>query len=306
MKKNFSYLLLSLATVIWGFAFVAQKAAVILPAFTVGAFRSIIAAVFLLLILPLTDKITANGRSFFSKKSPFDITKKELVVGSILGTILSVATSFQQIGLESIDAGKVAFITALYVVLVPVFSVIFGKKPPVNVWFALPVAVVGFYLISISPDMGLEIADFLVLICAIVFTFHILTVDRHSEGCDGVRLSLVQFAVAFIINLVLALIFNDPPELSTVLEAMPSLLFLGIGSSGIAYTLQILGQKRADASIASIILSMESVFGALGAALVFGSNLSIREYAGCGLVLFATIFAQIDFKLIAKKLKKQQ
>lgn len=298
--------MLSLATVIWGFAFVAQKAAVILPAFAVGAFRSIIAAVFLLLILPLTDKITANGRSFFSKKTPFDINKKELLVGSLLGIILSIATSFQQKGLEQIDAGKVAFITALYVVLVPIFSVIFGKKPPFNVWLALPFAVVGFYLISMTSDTGLEVADFLVLICAVVFTFHILTVDRLSGGCDGVRLSLIQFAVSFIFNLVLSLIFDSTPTVGTILEAMPSLLFLGIGSSGIAYTLQILGQKNADASVASIILSMESVFGALGAALVFGSTLSQREYFGCGMVLFATIFAQIDFKSIAKKLKKQQ
>ena len=303
MRKSISYLLFVVATIIWGFAFVAQKAAVILPAFTVGALRSGIATLFLALIIPLTDKLTKNERHILNEKKRPDINRNELRGGLILGVIITIATAFQQTGLENTDAGKAAFITALYVVFVPIFALILGKKPSVNTWISVPISVIGFYVLCIKPGIGVEISDLLVLICALIFACHIISVDRFSVGCDGVRMSLVQFGSAFIFNGVIALIFEGLPNINLIAEALPSLLFLGIGSSGIAYTLQIIGQKNVDPAVSSIILSLESVFGVIGAAIVLGERMHAREYIGCAIVFLAVLIAQIDITQFKKKEK---
>ena len=306
MKKRLSYFLLFIATIIWGFAFVAQKAAVILPAFTVGAFRSCFAAVFLLFLIPLTDRLTKNGRRLLKDDHRPDINRAELIGGVVLGIILSIATALQQTGLESTDAGKGAFITALYVVIVPILSAILGKKPAANVIVSVPISVLGFYLLCINPGVGVEPSDLLVLLCAVVFACHITAVDRFSAGCDGVRMSFVQFTVCFIINTAVALIAEGIPARESVAEALPSLLFLGIGSSGIAYTLQIIGQKDTDPAVASIILSLESVFGVIGGALLLGETMSLKEYIGCGIVFLAVLIAQADPNAIKSKLKMRK
>lgn len=305
MNKKTSYLLMIIATVIWGFAFIAQKTAAVLPAFTVGALRSIIAAVFLLLIMPLTDKITKNGRNLIKNGKP-DLTRQELIGGTVIGVILSVATACQQIGLEKTDAGKAAFITALYVVIVPIFAFILGGKIEINVLIGVPISVVGFYLLCIKPGMGVSPSDLLVLICAVVFACHITAVDRFSPKCDGVRMSLVQFAVSFLINGLVSIFFEGIPSSTALLSALPSLIFLGIGSSGIAYTLQIIGQKNTDPSVASIILSMEAVFGVIGAAIILGERMLPREYVGCAIVLIAVIIAQIDVKKLKEDIKSRR
>ncbi len=304
MKKRLSYALFLIATVIWGFAFVAQKAATVLPAFTVGALRCGIAMLFLIFVLPLTDKITKSGRKIFNEKRLPDFNKTELLGGALLGVIISVASAFQQIGLEDTDAGKAAFITTLYVVFVPLISMALGEKQGINVWIAVPVSIIGFYFLCITPGVGIEISDLLVLGCAIVFSFHIISVSKLAPKCDGVRMSLVQFAVAFVINAVIALIFEGIPEGAPLMEALPSLLFLGIGSSGIAYTLQIIGQKDAEASVASIILALESVFAVIGAAIVLGERMLPREYIGCCIVFISVLIAQLDPKSIKKLFKK--
>lgn len=305
MKKQLSNLLFLIATVIWGFAFVAQKEAAIIPAFTVGAIRSLFAVVFLILIIPLSDKLTKNGRRLISRRGGVDFNRRELIGGVILGVILVVASAFQQIGIEKTDAGKAAFITALYVVLVPIFSAFLGKRPTLNSIVSVPIAVVGFYFLCIKPGASLEVADLLMLMCAIIFATHIITVDRMSPGCDGFRMSCVQFATAFLLNTVVALIFEPPISMSAVSQTMPSLLFLGILSSGIGYTLQIVGQKNADPTVAAVILSMESVFGVIGAAFILGERMDGREYIGCGIVFLAVLLSQLDIDAIKNKLKKQ-
>lgn len=304
MKKQLSNLLFLIATVIWGFAFVAQKAAAVIPAFTVGAVRSLFAVIFLLLVIPLTDRLTKNGRNLISREKGLDFNKREIIGGMLLGVILVAASAFQQIGIESTDAGKAAFITALYVVIVPIFSAFLGKPPGINSIISVPIAVIGFYFLCIKPGASLEASDLLVLLCAIIFACHIITVDRLSPGCDGFRMSCVQFATAFILNLIIALIFEGPISFDGIGGAMPSLLFLGILSSGVGYTFQIVGQKDADPTVAAIILSLESVFGVIGAALILGERMSEREYIGCAVVFVAVLLSQIDIDVIKSKLKK--
>lgn len=304
MKKRQAYLLFVIATIIWGFAFVAQKAAVVLPPFAVCAIRAGIASLFLMAIIPLTDKITATGRKFYTKRG-LDLNKREIIGGIVIGIILTASSVLQQAGLSDTDAGKAAFITTLYVVLVPIFNSFLGKKPGVNVIIGVPVALLGFFFLCIKPGIGIAPSDLLVLGCAFVFTFHIIGVDRLSVGCDGVRLSLVQFIVSFILDMVLSLIFEGVVSGELIMSVLPSLIFLGIGSSGIAYTLQIVGQKHADPNVSSLILSLESVFAVIGASIVLGERMSPREYLGSALVLVAVFMAQTEPDFIKKLLKIQ-
>lgn len=301
MKKRLSVILLFCATIIWGFAFIAQKQASTLSPFTVGALRSLLAALFIFAILPLTDRLTKNGRKF-----PFDFTRKELVGGLLIGSIMAVATTFQQYGIIGTDAGKTAFITGLYVVFVPIMSTFVGKKPSLSSIISIPIAICGFYLLCIKPNTPIEISDVLVLICAILFALHIMTVDHFSPSCDGVRMSFVQFAVAFLINTILAFIIDGEVDVADGIKALPSLIFLGIFSSGIAYTLQIVGQKDADPTVASLILSMESLFGVIGSAIFLGERMSIREYIGCGILLVALVLAQVDLMPIIKRFRNER
>ena len=304
MKKRQAYLLFVIATMIWGFAFVAQKAAVVLPPFAVCAIRAGIASLFLMAMIPLTDKITATGRKFYTKRG-LDLNKREIIGGIVIGIILTASSVLQQAGLSDTDAGKAAFITTLYVVLVPIFNSFLGKKPGVNVIIGVPVALLGFFFLCIKPGIGIAPSDLLVLGCAFVFTFHIIGVDRLSVGCDGVRLSLVQFIVSFILDMVLSLIFEGVVSGELIMSVLPSLIFLGIGSSGIAYTLQIVGQKHADPNVSSLILSLESVFAVIGASIVLGERMSPREYLGSALVLAAVFMAQTEPDFIKKLFKIQ-
>ena len=266
--------------------------------------RSIFATVFLLAIIPLTDRITNNQRRLFSKKTFLDFNRAELIGGGVLGVILTAATAFQQIGLEDTDAGKAAFITALYVVIVPIFSAILGKKPQINSIVGVVIAVVGFYFLCIKPGVGVEPSDLLVLVCALIFACHIIAVDRLSVGADGTRMSCVQFATATILNGILALIFDTRPDPSAMMEALPSLLLLGILSSGIAYTLQIIGQKQIEPTMSSIMLSLEAVFGTIGGAIVLKERMLAREYVGCVIVFVAVIISQVDVVSLIKSRKR--
>ena len=299
MKKYLSSLLFLIAAILWGFAFSAQKGASHLSAFTIGSVRNIFATVFLLAVIPFLDKFSKNGRKLISREKILDFNKQELIGGVICGTILTIASALQQFGVgEGTDAGKAAFITALYVVMVPLFSLLFGKKSPLNVWISVGIAVIGFYLLCIKDDFSIVFSDMLVLLCAVIFALHIIAIDKYSPGCDGVRLSCVQFFVAFIFNTVLTLIYDSPIDLSVIGEALPSLIYLGICSSGIAYTLQIVGQgmENVNPAVASVILSLESVFGVIGGAIVYGEVMTGREYLGCVIVFAAVILSQIDIK----------
>ena len=300
MKKFVAPILCLIAAMIWGFAFSAQKDAAILPAFTVGAARNIFATVFLLILIPILDKLGFNKEINSKRKSFF--SKQELIGGVLCGVILTSASAFQQIGLgDGTDAGKAAFITALYVVLVPIISAFTGKRTPIHVWISVGIAAVGFYFLCIKGDFTITPSDLLVLVCSIIFALHIIAIDRFIPYSDGVRMSCIQFLTAFILNLILALIFDSPIAFPAAISVLPALLFLGIGSSGIAYTLQIVAQKDINPTVASIIFSLESVFGVVGGAMFLGETMTAREYIGCAIVLFAVILSQLDFKQIIKK-----
>ena len=303
MKKYVSPILCLLAAMIWGFAFTAQKSASLVPAFTIGALRSIFAFIFLLCIIPILDRL--KGENAPVRKVLF--TKREILGGTLCGIVLATGSALQQFGIgEGTDAGKAAFITALYVVLVPIVSSLFGKKTGLRVWISVMLAAIGFYLLCIKGDLTLTPSDALVLICSFVFCMHIIVIDLFSDGTDGVRMSCVQFLVCFIANSVMALIFDIGQDPARIIEALPSLLYLGIFSSGIAYTLQIVAQKDTHPTVASIILSLESVFGVIGGALFLGEVMSPREYLGCIVVLLAVLLSQIDVKALIKNILKSK
>ena len=295
-KKYISTALLFAAAVVWGFAFAAQDAASDMGAFTLGFSRSLIAAIFLAGVVAAFDKITKNGRSLFSKNG-IDLNRYEIIGGVIIGVILVVASAFQQLGINNgTDGGKAAFITALYVVLVPIYALALKKKAALNVWISIGIAVIGFYLLCIKEDLTVAPSDLLVIASSMIFPIHILTIDHFSPKCDGIRMSMVQFFTAAILNFVIALFVEGASEFGSIAPNILSILYLGIGSSGTAYTLQIIGQKNVPPAAASIILSLESVFGILGTALFLGQTLTPREYLGCAIVFAAVLLSQIEIK----------
>ena len=295
-KKLFSVLILLLASIIWGLAFSAQKDAGELGGFTVGAARNFFAVLFLIPILPLMDKLSKSGRSVI-KKGRLDFTKSEIIGGIIAGAFMTFATALQQNGIgDGTDAGKAGFITALYVVIVPIYALFFGKKSPPKVWVSVGIAIVGFYLLSVKSDFTIVPSDTLILLCAFIFAGQIMAIDIFSERCEGIRLSLIQFLTGFILNLIFALIIESPIDMALVGENILSLLYLGVFSSGIAYTLQVIGQRNLNPGVASILLSLESVFGAIGAALIFGEVMTTREILGSAIVFSAVILSQLEFQ----------
>ncbi|MBR2611705.1 MAG: DMT family transporter [Clostridia bacterium] len=304
MKKLLAPGLLLLASIIWGFAFPAQKMVESVPPMAVIALRSVIATLFLFPMVFVFDRVQKNERRFVSRRG-LDFTRHELVGGGLLGVIYGIASGVQQMGLtEGTDGGKGAFISALYVVIVPLIGLFLGRRPRPLVWGSIGLAVVGFYLLCIKGDFTMTTGDLLILLCALIFAFHILTVDHFSPRCDGVRMSLVQFFVSSIVMTILSLIFEGPLDFSLVAPCILPLLYLGIGSSGVAYTLQIIGQKDTPPAVASILLSLESVFGVVGSVLLLGERMTLREGIGSLVVFSAVVLAQLPQKQKASALDK--
>ena len=301
MKRYFSSFLMLIAAAIWGFAFVAQKQAEAVPAFTLVFARSLLGTVFLFFLIILLDRVLGTGRRLVSKKG-LDFTKTEIIGGAACGIVLSLASVLQQSGMNNgTDAGKSAFITALYVVIVPVFGLILKRRAPINAWISVAIAVVGFYLLCITDGFSLEFSDALVLLCAVVFAVHILVIDRFSPRCDGVRMSCIQFAVVTVVTLIFSLILESPMKIDAIGSAIWPIVMLGIGSSGIAYTLQIVAQRNVNPAVASVIMSLESVFGFLGGVIFLRETMNTRQYIGCAIVFAAVLLSQLDFTSLGKK-----
>ncbi len=290
-------LLLLAAAIIWGLAFSAQDmaAAAGVGVFSCGASRSLVATLFLTLAVLLFDKLERNGRFLFSRrKTP--LTKRELIAGVACGVALAIASALQQAGIETSGAGKAAFITAMYVVFVPIFgALLFRRHTPLHLWIAVLISLCGLWLITMKSGASLATGDILLLLCSFCFCGQVLLVDYFLPTVNGVRLSLVQFATCTVLNAVFALLF-EPAPFAGVFAAVLPLLFLGIASSGIAYTLQILGQRYCPPAPAAIIMSTESLFGVLGAALVLGERLIPREYLGCAVVFAAVLLSQLPLQ----------
>ena len=291
MKKQLTGItFLAVAVLIWGSTFVAQSVGMdSVGPFTFQAVRCALAVLFLLPVIALFE--IRDIKNYFRKW----LDKKLWLAGILCGLALFIAASLQQVSLVDTDAGKAGFLTALYVILVPLFSIFVGKLPRFNLMIAVGVATVGVYLLCLSDGIGsVYLGDLFLLCCAVAFTLHILTVNRFVSDVDGILLSALQFLTCGILSAILSLIFEDATW-SHALAAAPQILFLGIASSGIAYTLQIIGQKFAEPTVASITMSLESVFAALGGWLIAGNALSGRELFGCALVFVAIVLAQIPF-----------
>ena len=296
MKKITSAALMLAAAAIWGLAFVAQKASDAIPPFALGAARSAIAAIFILITLPITDKILRTGRHLLTDEKAPDIKPNEIFGGVICGIILSLASFFQQAGMAmGADAGKASFITAIYVILVPIYSLFLKKKAPVNAWISVLVATVGFYLLSIKGSFEISNGELTVFLCSLFFPLHILAIDFFSKKGDGCRISLVQFVTATGVNSLLSALCENASITDFKMYIIP-ILYLGIMSSGVAYTLQIIGQKNTPPTASSVILSLESVFGAIFGVIILGESLTTKEILGCITVFAAVILSQLNFK----------
>ena len=292
-------LLLLLTAIIWGFGFAAQsKVSEHLGTFSCGFVRFLIAGFALIPVVVFFDKAGKTGRSLFSRrKSP--LAKKELLGGLICGAALAAASATQQAAIGGSGAGKAAFITTLYVVLVPLAGVILFRRrlSPLLVLSVL-LALTGVGLITVKEGLAFAPSDLLLFLSSLCWCTHIMTVDAVSEGCDGVRISLVQMLTTSLLNLLLALIFEDLAWVNVQAALLP-LLYLGIGSGALAFTLQILGQKECPPAAASIIMSTESLFGALGGAIFTGEILTTQEYIGCAVVFAAVLLSQSTDAILA-------
>ena len=281
-------LLLLLASVIWGVAFVAQKSGGEgLGAFTIIGLRSLIGSAGLILVIPLLDKLG------FSRKSDSPAQRKMLWIGGILcGLALFAATNLQQLGLSDASEGKAAFMTALYIVMVPMLGLFLRRRTTLLNWLAVALAAVGLYFLCAMGETGFGISDVLLLLCALMFSVQIMLVDRFSPMVDGVRLSCIQFLVVGILNLPLMFLLETPTWMG-VQNHLGELLYLGLLSSGVAYTLQIIAQKDTEPTTASLLMSLESVFGALAGWLIAGHAMGGYEILGCVLMFAAIVLAQL-------------
>lgn len=292
-----SSLLLLLTAMIWGLAFVAQDVAMnSVRAFTFNGGRMLLAALMLLAVCAVMDaraKKNPGASSAISLKAMNKGQKKALWIGGVLcGLFLAVASSLQQIGLEQgASAGKAGFITALYIVLVPICGLFLGKKLRLILVPAVLFSAVGLYLLCITGQFRLDSSDIYLILCALTFSGHILVVDYFSPRTDCVKLSCVQFFVCSGLCILAACIFEKPNWLQLA-DCLIPLLYAGLLSGGVGYTLQMVAQKNLDPTVASLIMCLESVFAVLGGLIILGDSMTGREYLGCGLMMCGILLAQ--------------
>lgn len=298
-RKILSNIALVVAAIVWGIAFVSQEqAAKHIGTFTVTALRSLVASVAMIPLVLVTSKI--NKRPVFEKSK----SDRKLLVkaGVMCGVLLCIASNIQQFGISIYPqdvniSARSGFITALYVVLVPICGLFFKKKVGLNVWISVVIATLGLYLLCGTQGLsGIYWGDVIVLGCALSFSMQILCVDHFIDRVDPVKLATIQFFTCGVLSLVFMLLIEKPSAQSIVLAIKP-VLYLGLVSSGVGYTLQIIGQKYSDnPTVASILMSLESVFAAIGGYLILDKDLSAVEIIGCCVMFMAIVLAQLDFK----------
>lgn len=293
MKLKNSLLLLLTAT-IWGVAFVAQSVSMdYVGSFTFNAVRNLIGAV---VLLPVIWFLNRGNKTDSTKAGGSETNRKALITGGIAcGVLLCLASNFQQLGIKYTTVGKAGFITACYIVIVPVIGLFLKKKCSSFIWAAVVLALAGLYLLCIQNGFSIGKGDLLVLICSVLFSLHILVIDHFSPLADGVKMSCIQFFVCGILSGIPALLFESP-SLSGLLDAWIPILYAGVMSCGVAYTLQIVGQKGMNPTVASLILSLESCISVLAGWLLLGQRLSAREGVGCVIMFCAIVLAQLPEK----------
>ncbi|MDO5590273.1 MAG: DMT family transporter [Lachnospiraceae bacterium] len=283
--KNASMLLLT--AFIWGTAFVAQSVGMDhLEPFTFNGVRCLIGAIALLPCIWFFQR--GKTKVEIDKQQKKDLIK----AGVACGGLLFAASSLQQIGIVSTTVGKAGFITAFYIVLVPLLGVFLHKKIGWKVWLAVVMSLVGLYFLCITESFSISKGDIYIFLCALLFSFHIMIVDHYSPKVDGVKMSCIQFFVAGVLSIPFMFIL-ETPKMNNLLISWFPLIYAGVFSCGIAYTLQILGQKNVNPAIASLILSLESCFSVLAGWIILGEKLSVRETVGCILMFAAIILAQL-------------
>jgi len=298
-KRFRGNILLFIAAFIWGTAFVAQREGVnVLHPCTYNGIRNFVGCIALLPVILIMDS-GAKRKGTFVKDNP-----KTLILGGILcGVILFVASTLQTMALTDADEGKAGFMTALYLIIVPVIGVFMGRKIKPVIWVCVVLATFGLYFLCVEKGTGFSFdkSEMLLLGCAFVFAMHILVIDYFSPRVNGVKLSFLQFFVVGVISLVY-IILIDKPTLNSIFQCAIPILYAGVMSSGVAYTFQILGQKDAEPAVASIIMSMESLFALLAGIIISGNRPTSRAIIGC-MLMFAAIML---IELPNLKRKKQQ
>lgn len=302
-SKQLSHsLLLLLTAVIWGVAFVAQSTGGdLIGPYSFNCIRSFIGSFVLIPVIFFLDKAGLTNKKPKTKQD-----KKTLLIGGVAcGVIMFVASNIQQLGLYyGASAGKAGFLTACYILLVPIFGLFLKKKCGWNIWIGVVIALVGLYLLCMEGSFSLTLPDTLVLCCAVAFAFHILTVDHFSPLVDGVRMSCIQFFVCGILTAIPMFLvdmggsFTDISQWAypfTRLDSWIPLLYAGVLSCGVAYTLQIVGQEGINPTIASLLMSLESVFAVIAGWIILDQTMGVRELSGCGLIFVAIILAQVNF-----------
>ena len=291
-----SFLLL-LTAVIWGVAFVAQSVGMdYVGPYTFTCVRSFIGGLFLIPCIALLNglnPVSPGGIRPSNAKS-----KGQLWIGGVCcGVMLCFASCFQQIGIMYTSVGKAGFITAFYIIIVPLLGLFFKKRCGLFVWLGVALAIVGLYFLCITESLTIQFGDFLIFICAILFSIHILIIDYFTLRVDGVKMSCIQFFVCGLLCAVPMLLF-ETPDITQLLAAWKPVLYAGIMSSGVAYTLQIVGQKGMNPTVASLILSLEAVVSVLAGFVMLDQQLTMRETMGCAFMFCAIVFAQLPQKNI--------
>lgn len=290
MKKAKSVILLFLTAIIWGLAFVAQRVgAEYVGTFTFNGIRFLLGAISL---LPVIFFFEMQSKDTYNKEK----LKKTAFVGFLAGIILFTASTLQQAGIDiTKSAGKAGFITGLYMVIVPFIGIFMHKKTNVYTWLGALCAVLGLYLLCVTENSGIGYGDFVLLAGSVFWAFHIIIIDSFVEDIYPLRFAAIQFFVCGLISIICALCF-EKIEFSAIKSALVPILYGGFMSVGVAYTCQILGQKDADPAFASVILCTESVFAAIGEAIILGTTLSLRGYLGCVVMFAGIILSQITPK----------
>ena len=294
IKQIRGSMILLLAAIIWGIAFVSQSVGMnYVGPFTFMCARSFIGAMALIPCIMVMKHMklsnTKNNRDQLNQKA----NSKMLLIGGVgCGIILCIASCFQQIGIIYTTVGKAGFITTFYIIIVPIVGIFFKRRCGLFVWIGVVFAVVGLYFLCITDNVNINKGDLLVFICALLFSFHIICIDYFSDKVDGVKLSCIQFVVAGIISGIFMFIF-EKPDIRQIIDAWQPILYAGILSSGVGYTLQIIGQRDVNPTVASLIMSLESVVSVLAGLILLGQTLSTRESVGCIFMFIAIILAQL-------------
>lgn len=282
-------LALLLGTFIWGMAFIAQSVGMdLIGPFTFQSIRCLLGVIFLFLVTLLFDWKIGIKKSL--KKWADPILWRS---GAICGVALFFATSLQQVGLVYTTPGKAGFLTAMYIVLVPILGIFVHRKPGINALFSVVLALAGLYLLSFTNISKVNIGDIFMIGCALAFAIQILLIDRLAQSLDGLRLNCVQALVVSVLSIPGILLNRETVEFQTVMACWLPLCFAGVLSMGVGYSLQIVGQKRLEPTAASLIMSLESVFSALGGWLLLHNVMTTAELAGCALVFAGVIVSQL-------------